>query len=128
MEVFSILNIAPDEHTHHHMIEMYCRAKRLPKALEWFAALKRTGLKPRNDTYGILVDALARANLIEDSLAVLDEYKTKYKKVHERHVRLLRIRCEQLKIAPLNDLVPENPNKWRNERKRDFAKNMRRKR
>ena len=125
LEVYDKLDIRPDATSKHHMIEMYCRVKRIDKALEMFSELKRSGLKPRNDTYGVLVDALARASLVEESLGLLDEMKNKGHKVHERHVRLLRQRLDQMGIAPIEGLVPENPNAWRNKKNRDFAKNLR---
>lgn len=78
-------------------------------------------------TLGVLVDGLARANELDEAVAVLEEMHDLGHDVDERFVRILRIRYLQKyksDISRIPTLIGPDPNAWKSGKviKRALAK------
>mmetsp|Transcript_22306 Transcript_22306/g.29170 ORF Transcript_22306/g.29170 Transcript_22306/m.29170 type:complete len:239 (+) Transcript_22306:228-944(+) len=111
MNEFEARNIEPNHKTYCLLVEMFIRANQLEKALEAKSKMVNT-IGADEEVYGLLVRHLADKNLIQDSLALLDDAMSHNITIRERHKRELRRLLEKDGIA-LHPLIGADPQKWR---------------
>ena len=109
--------LRPDVKTYHALVRMYVRNRDIASAL----AVKREMLEERNIrpdklTYGLLIESLSHRDMIVEALKELEQSTDFGIKVSERHIRLLRRRCEKLGIVHPN--MPSDPYAWAKEVKK----------
>mmetsp|Transcript_19811 Transcript_19811/g.27664 ORF Transcript_19811/g.27664 Transcript_19811/m.27664 type:complete len:448 (+) Transcript_19811:109-1452(+) len=69
--IFSEHNTEPDEHSYNIMINMYCRSKKLPQALELFFEMKKKGMQPNERTFKNLLAPCATTQFVDAGMKIV---------------------------------------------------------
>jgi len=119
-EVFGMIEsrfgLKPDRFTYDMMIKMYAKMRRMEKAQHYFDEAKRSlgGMKKMHpDSIGWLMRGYAKVYRMDEALHYLSLMRELKIFPHEKFVRLVRVRVAETGIDFPNDLVPEDPHKWR---------------
>lgn len=109
-EEFPLHGCAPDARTFRSLLRLHVDKRDGPGAEDAFSTMRRLGIKPDNDCYGLIVHLRAREWRLKDAVEGLREMKGLGLVCPEHYARLLRHRCKEKGIW--HPLVPEHPVGW----------------
>jgi len=113
-KAFPKYGVKPTPKTYQTLLRMYVRRKDVNSAL----ALKQdmqsqelgVSINPDASTFGILINTLTHRGELPEALNLLEEATKLNLKVNDKHLKLLRARCESLGVR--HPHLPANPQEW----------------
>ena len=107
---FREYKVPQDARAYRVIVRMFVRTNNIEKALDITKEMEQKGLMNDSETYGILITSLTKRDMYIEALKFLEEATDKNVHIPNRHVKLLRARCEKLGIVHPN--MPEDPHQW----------------
>jgi hypothetical protein len=103
LDIFqSVHDISPDETTFMYLIRMHIFMSDIKGCLERFDEMKKRGITPNKETYGLLVATLAHRHDLVKSVQILEEAAASGVQISNRHIKKLRARFNKLGISHPN--------------------------
>lgn len=113
MESFASHGLVPDMHAHRALIRMYIRKKDMSSAMQVYDEMHASGLKGDGEVYGMLIESFAHRDALPEALKILErasDMQPNPVKIPERHLRVLRARCDKLGVRHPD--MPADPTAW----------------
>jgi pentatricopeptide repeat protein len=92
------------------LIRLNIKNRNFEEGMKHFNEMKEKNIIPASNTYGLLIESFTHRHEPKKALQLLEEAKKKGIKVHERNLRVLRVRCQKLGLY--SPAMPKDPNEW----------------
>ena len=113
-KAFPKYGVRTTQKTYHILLRMYIRRKDIDSALTLKEDMQSRVLgqviNPDAKTFGLLIDTLTHRSELPRALNLLEEATALGLRINEKHLRMLRKRCEGLNVKHPN--LPASPTEW----------------
>jgi pentatricopeptide repeat protein len=99
-----------DSQIYDSLIRLHIKSRDFEEGMKHFNEMKENSIVPSANTYGLLIESFTHRHEPKKALQLLEEAKKKGIKVHERNLRVLRVRCQKLGLY--SPAMPKDPNEW----------------